>query len=126
MARYEHLPIFVDAYKLLLQVGTQVQTFSNRHRPALGADLRALSRRFVELIIAANGRRDERTARLEDLRDAIELFLVFLHAAKDLKALSSLKASTHWDTWCIGITGCCGAAPCVVGAHCWRASRAAR
>ncbi|MGE0371874.1 MAG: hypothetical protein AB7Q01_08305 [Gammaproteobacteria bacterium] len=40
MARYEHLPIFAEAYRLAVYVEQQVQGFSSRHRPALGADLR--------------------------------------------------------------------------------------
>ena len=92
MARYEHLPIFVDAYKLAVQVEEQVQKFSNRHRPALGADLRGRSQHILHLIIAANSRKDERAALLGELRDAVEEFLVLLRIAKDVKALASLKA----------------------------------
>ena len=92
MARYDHLPIFVDAYKLRVEVEAQVHGFSNRHRAGLGVDLRALSQRFVALIIAANSRREERVVRLLDLRDAVEEFLVLLRVAKDVKVLASLKS----------------------------------
>jgi hypothetical protein len=40
MARVDHLPIFADAYRLALLVDQLVAEFSNRARPALGADLR--------------------------------------------------------------------------------------
>ena len=54
MARYEHLPIYADAYRLAVCVEEQVSTFSNRHRAALGADLRQQCRLMIRLIILAN------------------------------------------------------------------------
>jgi len=91
MARYEHLPIFADAYRLALHIEQQVQGFSGRHRPALGADLRQQCRAVLRLIIRANSLAD-RAAVLEQLRVAVEEFLVLTRLAKDVKAFANLKA----------------------------------
>lgn len=41
MARYEHLPVFKNAYELALLVERQVEKFSRLHKFAIGADLRS-------------------------------------------------------------------------------------
>ncbi|MGE0371863.1 MAG: hypothetical protein AB7Q01_08245 [Gammaproteobacteria bacterium] len=61
MARYEHLSIFAEAYRLAVHVEQQVQGFSSRHRLALGADLRREAQILPRLIIRAN-RTPERVA----------------------------------------------------------------
>ena len=91
MARYEHLPIFADAYRLALFVEEQVGGFANRQRVALGADLRAQCRLLVRLVISVNNQTDKR-AGLEQLRVAVEEFQVLARLAKDTRAFASLKA----------------------------------
>ena len=93
MARYDHLPIFADAYRLALLVEQLVAGFSSRARPALGADLRSQVRLIVRMIIRANSVPvADRKPMLAQLRWAAEEFLVLLRLAKDTKALPSLKA----------------------------------
>ena len=91
MARYEHLPIYADAYRLAVFVEQQVQGFSNKHRTALGDDLRRQSQAILRQIIRANNQRDRR-ATLGELRLAVEEFLVLSRIAKDVRAFASLKA----------------------------------
>ena len=91
MARYEHLPIFADAYRLALQVEAEVAFFSARHRAGIGADLRGQYRLALRLIIEANSQAD-RVATLGVLRLAIEEFLVLCRIAKDIRAFRNLKA----------------------------------
>ena len=91
MARYEHLPIYAEAYRLALEVEGYVQGFSRFHKHAIGADLRALCRGMLRLIIRANSQSDKRPA-LEELRIAVEEFLVLTRLAKDTRAFSGLKA----------------------------------
>lgn len=55
MARYEHLPIYADAYRFAVCVEEQGSAFSIRHRAAFGADLRRRCRLMIRLIILANG-----------------------------------------------------------------------
>lgn len=90
MARYEHLPIFADAYRLAVYVEQQVQGFSNRHRPALGADLRRQTQTVLRLIICANNETDRRATLLR-LRVAVEELLVLARLAKDVRAFANLK-----------------------------------
>ena len=40
MARYEHLPIYREAYDLTLHIEKIVQNFSRYHKYTLGTDLR--------------------------------------------------------------------------------------
>jgi hypothetical protein len=54
MACYDHLPVFADTYRLALLVEQSAGEFSNRARPALGADLRGQVRLIRRLIIRAN------------------------------------------------------------------------
>jgi hypothetical protein len=91
LARYEHLPIFADAYRLALQVELLVGAFAARHRAGLGADLRQQYRSILRLIIAANNERD-RGPTLVALRLAVEEFLVLCRIAKDVRAFPNLKA----------------------------------
>ena len=91
MARYEHLPIYAETYRLALDVERCVQGFSRFHKHAIGADLHALCRLMLRLIIRANHLSDKRPA-LEELRLAVEEFLVLTRLAKDTRAFSGLKA----------------------------------
>jgi hypothetical protein len=75
LARYDHLPIFADAYRLALQVEQEGGRFSNRQRPSIGADLRLQCGTMLHLIIRVNSQ-TERRAGLEELRTAVEEFLV--------------------------------------------------
>ncbi len=91
MARYDHLPVFADAYRLALLVEQLVGEFSNRARPALGADLRGQVRLILRLIIRANSlSAAERKPLLEQLSWASEEFLILLRLAKDTRALPNL------------------------------------
>jgi hypothetical protein len=93
MARYEHLPIFADAYRLALRVDELVEQFPSRARPALGADLRTHSQRMLALIVQANDLRgDDRGNVLRELRWATECFQITLRLAKDRRLLPGLKA----------------------------------
>ncbi len=91
MARYQHLPIFADAYQLTLHIEQQVLGFANKFRPAIGADLRRLTQRMLRLIVQANSER-VRAQSLEELRLTAEEFLILCRVAKDLKAFANLKA----------------------------------
>ncbi len=54
MARYEHLPIFKEAYDLTVHLEKIVRNFSRYHKYTLGSDLRSQSRQVVSLIAQAN------------------------------------------------------------------------
>ena len=48
MARYEHLPIFREAYDLSVHIEKIVRNFSRYHKYTLGTDLRNKSLRILE------------------------------------------------------------------------------
>ena len=76
MARYEHLPIFREAYDLTVHIEKIVRNFSRYHKYTLGTDLRNKSRGILEKIIEANNARDDRAAHLLELRQELESFKV--------------------------------------------------
>jgi hypothetical protein len=55
MARYEHLPIFREAYDLTVHIEKIVRNFSRYHKYTLGTDLRNKSRAILETIPAVPG-----------------------------------------------------------------------
>ena len=71
MAYYEHLPIYRKTMELAVFCENAVRQFPRYHKYALGADLRALSRRLVALVIRANSRRDKAALHTK-LRDSSE------------------------------------------------------
>ena len=91
MARYQHLPIYADAYRLALHVEQQVLGFAAKHRPAIGADLRHACHGILRLIVRANSETDRR-ASLSSLSGLVEEFLMLSRLAKDIKAFSGLAA----------------------------------
>ncbi len=72
MARYQHLPIYADAYRLALHVEQQVLGFAAKHRPAIGADLRHACHSILRLIVRENSETDRR-ASLSSLSKALAL-----------------------------------------------------
>ena len=50
MARYEHLPIYLEAYDLTVHIEKIVRNFSRYHKYTLGADLRNKTRAVLEKI----------------------------------------------------------------------------
>ncbi len=58
MARYEHLPIFRDAYDLAVHIERIVRNFSRYHKYTLDADLRNKSREILEKIVKANSTKE--------------------------------------------------------------------
>ena len=58
MARYEHLPIFRDAYDLAVHMEKIVRNFSRYHKYTLGTELRNKSRAILESIVKANNARE--------------------------------------------------------------------
>ena len=93
MARYDHLPIFADAYQFALLVEQLVGNFSNKARAALGADLRQQSQHILRCIIQVNSLAlTERYGVLQHLNWRVEETLILLRLAKDTRALPNLKA----------------------------------
>lgn len=79
MARYEHLPIYRDAYDLTVHIEKIVQNFSRYHKYTLGTDLRNKTRAVLERVIEAN-----------NALDRVELLLGLRQQLENLKVLCRL------------------------------------
>jgi hypothetical protein len=51
MARYEHLPIYLEAYDLTVHIEKIVRNFSRYHKYTLGTDLRNKTRAVYTALI---------------------------------------------------------------------------
>jgi thymidine phosphorylase len=95
MARYEHLPIFREAYDLTVHIEKIVRNFSRYHKYTLGTDLRNKSRKIVEKIIEANNARDDRAAHLLQLRQELESFKVLARICHESGGFASTRSYLH-------------------------------
>jgi hypothetical protein len=94
MARYDHLPIYREAYDLALHIEKIVRNFSRYHKYTLGTELRNKSRNIVEIIIKANNT-EERKKHLLELRQELETFKVFTRLCHDSGGFSSTGSYLH-------------------------------
>ena len=85
MARYEHLPIYRDAYDLAVHTEKLVRNFSRYHKYTLGTELRNKTRAVLERIIEANNTPD-RLALLLGLRQQLESLKVLSRLCHDAEA----------------------------------------
>ena len=95
MARYEHLPIFREAYDLTVHIEKIVRNFSRYHKYTLGTDLRNKSRGILEKIIEANNARDDRAAHLLELRQELESFKVLARLCHESGGFASTRSYLH-------------------------------
>ena len=95
MARYEHLPIFRDAYDLTVHIEKIVRNFSRYHKYTLGSDLRKRSRIILDKIVQANSDRENRQARLLELRQELESFKVITRLCHDSLAFPNTRSYLH-------------------------------
>jgi hypothetical protein len=86
MARYEHLPIYRDAYDLCLYFEKTVRNMSRYDKYTLGTDLRNLSREILRLIMRANSE-EERCVTLREVRSKVEELKVVLRLARESGAI---------------------------------------
>jgi hypothetical protein len=82
MARYEHLPIYREAYDLTVHVEQVVRNFSRYHKYTLGTDLRNRMRAVLEKIVEANNASD-RVEHLKALRQQLEGLKVLCRLCHD-------------------------------------------
>ena len=95
MARYEHLPIFREAYDLAVHLEKIVRSFSRYHKYTLGTDLRNKSRRILDKIMEANNARDDRAAHLLELRQELESFKVLARLCHESGGFASTRSYLH-------------------------------
>jgi len=95
MARYEHLPIFREAYDLTVHIEKIVRNFSRYHKYTLGTDLRNKSRGILEKIIEANNAREDRAAHLLGLRQELESFKLLARLCHESGGFASTRSYLH-------------------------------
>jgi len=91
MARYDHLPIYREAFDLCLYLEKLVRGMARYDKYILGADLRNLSREVLRLIIRANSEED-RIPTLREVRAKVEEMKVVLRLARESGAISRVKS----------------------------------
>ena len=91
MARYEHLPIWRDAMRLLVLVEEAVRRFPRYHKYALGTDLRRQAQTICRLIVRINNARENREPLLERLVLAVEDIKLLIQLGKEVRAFASFQ-----------------------------------
>ncbi len=91
MARYEHLPIYRDTFKLYIYCETIVRNFSRYHKYSTGQDLRDLVRKVLRLIIRAN-HSPRKPPVLEEMRITVAEVRLMIHICKEVKAFQNFKS----------------------------------
>jgi hypothetical protein len=92
MARYEHLPIYKEAFDLALYFEKTVRNMSRYNKYTLGADLRNLSREVLRLIQRANSEED-RVETLKEVRSKVEELKSVLRLARESGAIQKVLLS---------------------------------
>jgi hypothetical protein len=90
MAYYENLPIYKTSMTLAVFIEKSVHGFPRYHKYAIGAELRAVSKELVALIIKAHSRSDN-IGIIEELRDTAERLKTNLLIGKEIRAFRSFK-----------------------------------
>jgi len=103
VARYEHLPIYRDAYDLTVHIEKIVRNFSRYHKYTLGTDLRNKTRAVLERIIEANNAQD-RASLLLGLRHQLENLKVLCRLCHDSGAFGGgTKSYLYVAEWLTGL-----------------------
>lgn len=90
MARYEHLPIFREAYDLTVHIEKIVRNFSRYHKYTLGTDLRNKSRIILDRIMEANNAADRLSCLLE-LRQELESLKITVRLCHESGGFASTR-----------------------------------
>jgi hypothetical protein len=94
MARYEHLPIYREAYDLTVHIEKIVQNFGRYHKYTLGTDLRNKCRLILEKIVETNN--DENKAPyLLELRKELEVFKILARLCHDAGGFQNTRSYLH-------------------------------
>lgn len=91
MARYEHLPIYRQAFDLAVHIEKIVRHFDRYHKYTLGSELRAQSRAVLGQVIAANTA-DDKTPLLLTLRQELERFKVLVRLCHESGGFQNVKS----------------------------------
>ena len=88
MARATDLPIYREAYDLLLMVTRLTQSYPRGYRQGLARDICSVAQDVVNLIFAANCTMNK-VAIIEDLRGRLQHLQLQMRLSKDLRLISA-------------------------------------
>jgi hypothetical protein len=91
MSRYSHLPIYVEAQRILLEFYNRIPKFDKQYKYFLGGKLIEYSTNIVAVIMEINNSRDkqERINLMHQLEKNLDMLLVYTRIAYDLKQIKS-------------------------------------
>lgn len=92
MALYYDLPIYKDAYQLLLQVFQLTRHFSREYKYTIGQDMKKDAMELVRCIFKAN-RTKEKLNHLQDMHEVLELFKLQMRVCVDMRLISPKQQS---------------------------------
>lgn len=90
MALYTDLPVYRDAYQLILKVFEYTKEFSKEYKYTLGQDIKRDALRLVRSIYRANKHKN-RAEQLDVFLDEFELLKLEIRLSTDMKLLSIKK-----------------------------------
>lgn len=102
MARATELPIYREAYELLVLITRMTQNFPRGFRQGLARDMSMTAQRLVTLIFQANCTIDKLPV-LEQLREQLQVLQLQCRLSKDLHLISASQFGvtvSHLD--CVG------------------------
>ena len=93
MARYEHLPIYMEAFKMLVYFEKIVRNFSRYNKYTHGTALREKAAEILSLVVRANSSpREARLEVLEELGLKIEELKVRIRVCKEVRAFHNFNS----------------------------------
>ena len=93
MARYEHLPIYREAFDMLIYIEKIVRNFSRYNKYTHGTALREGAAEILSLIVRANSvLRGERLPVLRELAVRIEELKVRMRVCKEVQAFHNFNS----------------------------------
>lgn len=84
MARYQHLPIFREAYELNIEIHKRVDNFPRVHRYSMGERLKNMTLDFLDLMVKANSSADKFEI-LSQSEFIMERLKIYIRTCFDLK-----------------------------------------
>ncbi len=88
MARTVDLPIYKDAYELLIQITKLSQQFPRGYRQVMARNLCSAAQELLVLILKINATTNK-SLLIEDLREQLQLLQLQIRVSKDLHLISA-------------------------------------
>lgn len=106
MAQYSHLPIYNKAFTILREFYQRTPKFGKQYKYLLGGKLIEYNIEIIKLIIKANSERDKekRQTQLDYLCLTIEMLIIHLRVASELKQLGGQKSYLYLSEMAVDLS----------------------